>query len=60
MMRKVSVKEPVRVVLSTLVPMNVQKRRLQERKRQHQVHQDGNARSHTHIVPPAHSDQLFD
>lgn len=51
MVRKVSVKEPMRVVLGTLVLMNVQKRRLQERKRQHQVHQDGNARTHTHIVP---------
>jgi hypothetical protein len=50
-MRKVSMEEPVRVVLSTLVLMNVQKRRLQEHKRQH--HQDGDARPYTHIVAPA-------
>ncbi len=51
MVRKVSVEELVRVVLGALVLMNMQKRRLQERKRQHQVHQHGNARSHPHIVP---------
>jgi hypothetical protein len=58
-MRKVCVQESVRMVLRALMLMNVQKRRLQERKRQHQVHQDGNARSHTHIVPLAHSNQLL-
>jgi hypothetical protein len=50
----------MRVVRGTLVLMNVQKRRLQERKRQHQIHQDGNARPHTFIVAPGQSDQLFD
>jgi len=51
MVRKVSVEQPVRMVRGTLVLMNMQKRRLQERKRQHQVHHDGNARPHTYIVP---------
>jgi hypothetical protein len=41
----------VRVVLGTLVLMKVQKRRLQELKRQH--HLDGDARPDTHIVAPA-------
>jgi hypothetical protein len=41
----------VRMVLRALMLMNVQKRCLQKRKRQHQVHQDGYARPHTHIVP---------
>ncbi|RZU43694.1 hypothetical protein BDD14_5391 [Edaphobacter modestus] len=59
MVRKMSVEERVRMVFRALMPMNVQKRRLQERKRQHQVHQDGNARPHTHIVTPAHSNQLL-
>jgi hypothetical protein len=52
--------EPVRVIRGTLVLMNVQERRLQERKPQYQVHQDGDARPHTLIVAPAKSDQLFD
>jgi hypothetical protein len=47
MVRKVSMEEPVRVIRGTLVLMNVQKRRLQERKRQHQVHQYGNNGPHT-------------
>ena len=46
MMRKVSVKKPVRMVLCTLMLMNVQKRRLNDQKRQHQVHQDGDATLH--------------
>jgi hypothetical protein len=50
MVKKVSVEKPVQVILGALMLMNVQKWRLQERKRQHQVHQHGNARSHTHIV----------
>ena len=60
MVRKVSMEEPVRVIRGTLVLMNVQERRLQERKPQYQVHQDGDARPHTLIVAPAKSDQLFD
>ena len=52
-MREVGVEETVRMVLRALVLMNVQKRRLQERKREHEVHQHGNARLHTHIVPLA-------
>jgi len=51
MMRKVSVKEPVRMVFRALMLVNVQKRRLKKRKRQHEVHQYGNERPHTHIVP---------
>jgi hypothetical protein len=50
-MRKVSVDEAVRMLLRALVLMNVLKRRLQERKRQHEVHQDRNASSHRHILP---------
>ena len=52
-MRKVCVEESVRMVLRALVLMNVQKRRLQERKRENEVHQYGDARPHTHIVPLA-------
>ena len=50
MVRKVGMKEPARMALRFLVLMNVQKRRLHEGKRQDQIHQDGNARPHTHIV----------
>jgi hypothetical protein len=51
MMRKMDVKETVRMVFRTLMLMNVQKRRLQKRKRQHEGHQVGDARQHTLIVP---------
>jgi hypothetical protein len=40
----------VGMVLRTLMLMNVLERRLQERKRQHEVHQEGNARSHRPIL----------
>jgi len=52
MMWKVSEKESVRMVFRALMRMNVQKRGLHKCKRQHEVHQDGNAGPHTHIVPP--------
>ncbi len=45
-MRKMRVKEAVRMMLRAFMLMNVLKGRLEERKRQHEVHQYGNARSH--------------
>jgi hypothetical protein len=51
MMGKVSMKEPVRMMLRTLVLMNVQKGRLEKRQSQQEVHQYGNATPHTNIVP---------
>lgn len=58
-MGKVSMKERVRMVPGTLVLMNVQKRRLQKRQRQHEIHHYGNQTPHTDIVafysPELHS-----
>jgi len=53
MVRKVGMKEPAAMTLCLLMLMNVQKRRLDETKRQHQVHQYGDTGPHTHIVPLA-------
>lgn len=50
MMRKVGMKEPARMALRILMLMNVHKRRLHKRKRQHQVHQYGK-QPHLEIVP---------
>jgi hypothetical protein len=50
-MRKVGVKEPIAMALRLLMGVNVEKRRLHESKRQHQVHQDGDTEPRTHIVP---------
>jgi hypothetical protein len=41
----------VRMALRALMLMNVLKWRLQERKRQHEVHKNGKATSHRHILP---------
>jgi hypothetical protein len=51
MMWKVGMKEPTVMTLRLLVFMNVQKRRLHEGKRQHQIHQNGDTDPHTYIVP---------
>jgi hypothetical protein len=42
----------VRMVLRAFMLMNVQKRGLHKRKRQHEVHQDGSEVPHTRIVSP--------
>jgi len=49
-MLKMCVDEAVRMVLGAFMLMNVLKRRLQERQRQHEVHKNGNAGSHRHIL----------
>jgi hypothetical protein len=51
MMRKVGMKEPTRMSLRLLMLVNVQKRRLDEGKRHHKVHQDGDTVPHIPIVP---------
>jgi hypothetical protein len=58
MMREVGMKEPTTMALRLLMLMNVQKRRLDEGKRQHQVHQDGDTEPHTHMVPLANVKML--
>ena len=50
MVRKVGMKEPAAMALRLFMLMNVRKRRLDEGKRQHQVHQDGDTGPHTHIL----------
>ena len=45
-MRKVSMEKRVRMMLCTLMLMNVQKRRLKNQDRQHQIHQYGNRTLH--------------
>jgi hypothetical protein len=45
----------VRMVLGAFMLMNVLKGRLQERQRQHEVHKNGNAGSHRHILSTYHS-----
>jgi hypothetical protein len=58
MMRKVGMKEPTAMALRLLVFMNMQKWRLYEGKRKHQVHEDGDTEPHTHIVPFLGSESL--
>ena len=57
-MRKVGVKKTTAMPLRLLMLMNVQKRRLHKGKRQHHVHQNGDAEPHTHIVPLANRQML--
>src|SRR5260370_21547587 len=54
-MLKMCVDEAVRMVLGAFMLMNVLKGRLQERQRQHEVHKNGNAGSHRHILLTYHS-----
>ena len=54
-MLKMCVDEAVRMVLGAFMLMDVLKGRLQERQRQHEVHKNGNAGSHRHILLTYHS-----
>src|SRR5260370_42511905 len=58
-MLKMCVDEAVRMMLGALMLMNVLKWRLQERQRQHEVHKNGNAGSHRHILSTYHSSVRF-
>jgi len=49
----------VRMVLGAFMLMNVLKRRLQERQRQHEIHKNGDAGSHRHILSTYHSSVRF-
>src|SRR5258707_5997451 len=58
-MLKMCVDEAVRMVLGAFMVMNVLKGRLQERQRQHEVHKNGNAGSHRHILSTYYSSVRF-